>query len=314
MPPMSSSLRLLLFLLFWGWPASLTAQTWVTAAVQAPGVEYRLFASAAVGGNVSYHVWLPPEYTATPDRRFPVLYWLHGSGGGLAGIAPLAGVFDAAVRAGQLPPLIVVFPNGLPDGMWCDAASGLQPVETMLMQDLIPEVDARYRTLPIARARIVEGFSMGGYGAARLGIKYRERFAGLSMLGAGPMQLDLINGGNHLVPLDERIRILNLVYGGSASIFEAQSPWRIAESVAATWPSGVPIRIAIGAQDGSVPPNRAFRDHLVNLGMARRYVEVPGVGHSTIPLIEAMGDGFFSFHREALQFADRLSADGFEPR
>jgi pimeloyl-ACP methyl ester carboxylesterase len=291
-----------------------SAQTWVTPPVQAPGVEYRVLASPAVGGNVSYHVWLPPQYASEPDRRFPVLVWLHGSGGGLAGIAPLAAVFDAAVRAGQLPPLIVVFPNGLPDGMWCDAASGLQPVESMLMQDLIPDVDARYRTLPVARARIVEGFSMGGYGAARLGLKYRERFAGFSMLGAGPMQLDFLAEGSNLVPLAERIRILNLVYGGSTAIFEAQSPWRIAEGLAPTWPTGVPIRIAIGAQDPTVPANRAFRDHLVSLGIARRYTEVPGVGHSTIPLIEAMGDAYFSFHREALQFADRLHADGFEPR
>lgn len=306
--------RLLCLLLLCALSPALMAQTWVTPPVQAPGVEYRVFASAAVGGNVSYHVWLPPDYADRPEQRFPVLYWLHGSGGGLSGIGPLAGVFEAAVRNGQLPPLIVVFPNGLPDGMWCDAASGLQPVESMLMQDLIPEIDGRYRTLAVARARIVEGFSMGGYGAARLGMKYRDRFAGFSLLGAGPMQLDFLAEGNNLVPLAERIRILNLVYGGSTAIFEAQSPWRLAEGVAPTWPAGVPIRVAIGAQDPTVPANRDFRDHLVSLGMPRRYTEVPGIGHSALPLIEALGDGFFTFHREALQFADRLHADGFEAR
>lgn len=311
---MTEVLRWFCLLCVCGLSPLLAAQTWVTPAVQAPGVEYRVFASAAVGGNVSYHVWLPPQYASDPERRFPVLIWLHGSGGGLAGIAPLAGVFDAAVRNGQLPPLIVVFPNGLPDGMWCDAASGLQPVESMLMNDLIPEIDGRYRTLPGPQARIVEGFSMGGYGAARLGFKYRERFAGFSLLGAGPMQLDFLAEGNNLVPLAERIRILNLVYGGSTAIFEAQSPWRIAEGLASSWPAGVPIRIAIGAQDPTVPANRAFRDHLVSLGIARRYTEVPGVGHSTIPLIDGLGDAFFAFHREALQYADRLHADGFESR
>ncbi|MCU0755285.1 MAG: alpha/beta hydrolase-fold protein [Xanthomonadales bacterium] len=311
---MPQRLRWLFLLLLACFSAALPAQTWVTPPVQAPGVEYRVVPSAVVGGNVSYHLWLPPQYASEPERRFPVLVWLHGSGGGLAGIAPLAGVFDSAVRNGQLPPLIVLFPNGLPDGMWCDAASGLQPVESMLMQDLIPDVDARYRTLAVARARIVEGFSMGGYGAARVGLKYREHFAGFSLLGAGPMQLDFLAEGNNLVPLAERIRILNLVYGGDPAIFEAQSPWRIAESLAPAWSTPVPIRIAIGAQDPTLPANRAFRDHLLSLGIARRYTEVPGVGHSAIPLIEAMGDAYFSFHREALQFADRLQADGFEPR
>lgn len=52
---------------------------WVTPPVVAPGVQQRLFTSAAAGTTVSYHVFTPPEYDLEPDRCFPVLYRLHGS-------------------------------------------------------------------------------------------------------------------------------------------------------------------------------------------------------------------------------------------
>ena len=51
---------------------------WTTAPVTAPGVQYRTFSSAAAGTTVSFHIYLPPAYANEPNRRFPVLYWLHG--------------------------------------------------------------------------------------------------------------------------------------------------------------------------------------------------------------------------------------------
>lgn len=63
-------------------PGPYLTQPWVTPAVSAPGVQRVVFRSAAVGGDVSYHVYLPPAYAAEPTRRFPVMFWLHGSGGG----------------------------------------------------------------------------------------------------------------------------------------------------------------------------------------------------------------------------------------
>ncbi|MFM8939372.1 MAG: hypothetical protein ACKOEY_05085, partial [Phenylobacterium sp.] len=58
---------------------------WVTDAAQGPGVSFHTFGSEARGGPVSFHIYVPPDYAAHPDRRFPVVYWLHGSGGGVSG-------------------------------------------------------------------------------------------------------------------------------------------------------------------------------------------------------------------------------------
>jgi enterochelin esterase-like enzyme len=286
---------------------------WVVAPVSAPNVMYGTIDSAAVGGQVSFHAWLPDAYATEPGRRFPVLYWLHGSGSVSTGIAPVSAAFDAAVDAGLIPPLIVVFPNGLPYGMWCDAASGLQPVESMLIDDLLPAIDARLRTIPEARARLLEGFSMGGYGAARLGLRHAARFAGVSMLGAGPLQLDFLAEGENFQPIELRRQILATVYGNSPAIFEQQSPWRLAQVHGDSLPQGFPVRQLIGTLDFTLEPNRDFHQHLLDLGIAHEYLELPGVGHSVPAIIGALGPAFWRFHREALRSVDVLLADGFEP-
>lgn len=287
-----------------------TAPVWVTAAVVAPKVSQHVFASSAVGVPVSYHVYLPDAYATQAQRRFPVLYWLHGSDSVLTGIATVSAAFDAAIVAGRIPPLILVFANGLPYGMWCNAESGLQPVESMVVDDLLPDVDARFRTLPEARARLVEGFSMGGYGAARFALLYPDRFGAASMLGAGPLQLDFLVNDPNLQPLAVRQRILAEVYGNSLAVFEARSPWRLAEQHPP--PPGYRLRQIIGTLDFTLGPNRDFHAHLSARNIPHSYIEVPNVAHSVPGILSVMGDDFWSFHRDALQDIDRLLNDGFE--
>ena len=149
-----------------------TADRWVTHAVEAPGVTHHTFESAAAKARVSYHLYAPGSYEREPGRRFPVVYWLHGSGGGLPGIPRIARHFDAAIESGQAPPMLVVFVNGLVEGMYVDWRDGSTPLETVIVQDLVPHVDATHRTIATSSGRMLDGFSMGGYGAARLGFKF----------------------------------------------------------------------------------------------------------------------------------------------
>lgn len=306
MRAIASTLSLLMFAM----PAFAGGPLWVTSPVTAPNVSQHLFQSAAVGGDVSYHVYLPDAYQAEPARRFPVLYWLHGSDSVLTGIAPVSAAFDEAIDAGRIPPLIVVYANGLANGMWCDAASGLQPVESMLTADLIPEVDARFRTLPEARARLVEGFSMGGYGAARMALLHPDLFGAASMLGAGPLQLEFLVEDPNLQPIEVRRRILAEVYGNSQAIFAAQSPWQLAELHPPA--PGYRLRQIVGTLDFTLGRNRDFHTRLESLGISHQYIEVPGVGHSVPGILSVLGDAFWAFHRDALQQIDRLGSDGFE--
>lgn len=270
--------------------------SWVTPAVSAPGVEHRVFSSQTARTAVSYHLYRPPQYDAEPTRRFPVVYWLHGSGGGLGGIAPLAAHFDAAIRAGRIPPLLVVFANGMTSSMWANSKDGRIPMETVVAQDLVNELDTRFRTVATRDGRILEGFSMGGHGAARIGLRYPERFGAVSMLGAGPLDLDFA-GPRALANPAERARIMRDVYGDDLAYYREHSPLTVAEAFARGPGARPRLRIVVGDADNTAPGSTAFSALLGALGVAHEYRLLPGVGHDTMALFAALGERVWAFYR-----------------
>jgi len=140
--------------------AALNAQEaarWVLPEVSVPRVQRLLFESKAAGRQTSCHVFTPQVYEAGKGQRFPVLYWLHGTGGGLPGIPQLSAFFDRAMQEGHIPPMLVVFPNALPGSMWCDSKDGSTPIETVLIKEPI-----RTSTPPTAPSPHARGASSRG--------------------------------------------------------------------------------------------------------------------------------------------------------
>ena len=275
---------------------------WVTAQVQAPRVAYQTFDSAVVGTQVSYHAYVPAAHEK-PTERLPVLYWLHGTEGGVAGVRPLARLFDEAIESGRVPPMIVVFVNGLPRRLWADSKDGASPVETVFIREVIPDVDRRFRTIAAREGRIVEGFSMGGYGAARLGFRYPQLFAGVSILAGGPFDLDLRGPRAQRNPR-LREQLLREVCGNDLAYFQAISPWMLAEAAAAGLREHrTVVRLAVGTLDDTRELNRQFRERMVGLGIAHAYREVPGIGHDPRALLEALGEANGRFYHQALGLA-----------
>lgn len=305
MPGWQGAVVLLLIL---GLATTAYGQEWITPVVESDLVEQVLFHSEAVGSTVSYHVYLPEAYGEQPASRFPVLYWLHGSGSGWLGIPWLATYFHNAMTRGDIQPLIVVFPHGLPQGMWADAKSGLQPVASMLVGDLIADVDQRFRTHADRAGRLVEGWSMGGYGAGRMGLTHPELFAAFSMLGSGPLQLDFLAEGS--VPLPQRLLVFEQVYGNDMAYFEALSPWRLAEQTAALG-LAPRFRLIIGKDDALLQSNRAFQQLLDELELSHEYLELDDVGHDPTVLLQLLRQrGDWSFYAQAVPlvpiFQDRF--------
>lgn len=270
---------------------------WVTDPVQVERVSFVRFDSEVVGEQVSFHIYLPDAYHLQPDERFPVVYWLHGgTENTTGGISFMAANFTNMINSGDTPPVIVVFPHGRPFGMWVDSKDGSSPVETLLMEELIPWVDEHYRTIDEPGGRLVEGWSMGGYGAARLGLRYHEHFGGLSMLGAGPVRLDLFDDTIPLlVPLQRRKAIFEEIFGNDTTYYVQQNPLYIAEEVAAEVSEEFAVRIAVGTDDSMLADNRAFSAHLNNLGLAHSYIEIPEVAHQAVAVrqVLAMNDPHF---------------------
>jgi len=279
----------------------LTPLQWVTPRVEGSGLSFHTFRSHAAGTEVSFHIYAPPAYAADPGRRFPVVYWLHGSGGGVSGISRLSSRVDEAVATGRVPPFLLVFVNGLRMGMYVDWANGRAPLETVIVQELRPHVDANWRTIATREGRLLDGFSMGGYGAGRFGFRYPELFRSVSMMGAGPMQETL-----ERTPRASRVRLEDLlrdVYGGSQDRFRAVSPRRYAEQNAATLARASRLRLVIGDRDETLENNRDFHEHLTRLGIPHDWIVLPGVGHDPMGVLTALGDRHWAFYRDAFAAA-----------
>ena len=262
-------------------------EPWTTPPAALPGVVQHVYESRAARTAVSYHVYLPPGYEDDADgRRYPVVYWLHGSGGGDAGLPSVARAFEAAMRRGDLPPCLVVYPNGLPQGMWCDSVDGSRPVEAVVLGEIVPRVDAAFRTLPDAGRRGVAGFSRGGYGALRFGFARRDLFGAAASLGGGPLQPELIETPR--TNEARRVEVLATTYGGVMAEFVARSPWRLAE-VHRERMRDARLLVACGAADETLPANRGMHERLDALGIPHVYLEPAGIGHEPVRLLQAVG-------------------------
>lgn len=270
---------------------------WVTPRAEAPRVSFHTFRSRAAKSDVSYHAYTPAAYEESGVERFPVLYWLHGTEGGVNHIRPVSRLFDAGMQDGGVPPMIVVFVNGLPRRLWTNSKDGRAPIETVFVDELIGHVDATMRTIPRREGRILEGFSMGGYGAARIGFRHPETFGGISILAAGPLDPDFEGPRATGNPL--RDTILEDVCDGDLDSFKATHPWTLAAAgAAALRKHGTVIRQAVGSNDSTLYLSRRFHEHLDSLGIPHEFHVVEDVGHHTPALMAGLAHA--EFYRRAL--------------
>ena len=135
------------------------------------------FFSPALNQDRAFTLILPSDYD-TSSSRYPVLYLLHGYTGNNTDWTLKTNLSAYAARYR----LIIVMPDGS-NGWYVNSASDpKQKFEDQIIKDLIPYAEAHYRTIPLRRARAIAGLSMGGYGAAFLGLKHYEMFAAIGSL------------------------------------------------------------------------------------------------------------------------------------
>lgn len=144
-------------------------------------MEGLLLPSEILGQEVSYSVLLPADYYKTPSRSYPVLYLFHCIGGDSStGIeyCDLAHLSDSLVRARTMEPMIVVMPD-LFLSYGCDTYDSTFRYESMLIEELMPEVEKTWRTDGRGAAM---GFSMGGFAAMSLALRHPDLFCATAAL------------------------------------------------------------------------------------------------------------------------------------
>jgi len=151
--------------------------------------------STVTGTRRKANVYLPPGYS--PERKYPVLYLLHGIGGDpfeWIGYVKADVILDNLIADGKAVPMIVVFPNGR--AMADDRAVGnpFEPAKAAsfaafegdLLNCLIPAIQAKYPTLTDREHRALAGLSMGGGQTFNFGLAHLDSFAWLGAFSAAP--------------------------------------------------------------------------------------------------------------------------------
>ena len=260
------------------------------------GVTNHTFSSKAFGREIGYCIYLPPGYATDTAQRYPVIYNLHGAGGNeFHSFTSVSALHDGIV-AGRWPAMIMVLPNGGKNTFYKNSADGKYPAETLIIRELLPHIDATYRTIATRAGRAIEGFSMGGRGATRLAIKYPELFCSLHNQAGNVM---------HLLDLYDPTKSTtypNDYLGADRANFVANDVYALIKQNAAALKSGLRIAITCGTRDdGHLPTIRDFHAALLAAGVDHTYLEVEGLNHEHDKLVTMYRTTWFDYHAESFR-------------
>ena len=224
------------------------------------------FHSAALSRKASYRVLLPSGYDANIGRRFPVLYLLHGLYGDRTNWFELTQLTEY-VRSLDL---IVAMPDAGNSWYANSFAHSKDRYDDFILQDLIPEIESRYRVLAQRASRAIAGLSMGGYGSLKFALKRPDLFAFAgSMTGALSAPLDLG------VEVEEFREGLLQAFGPEGAPSRAQND--VFSLARAAEPARLPyIYLDCGAQDSFLATNRQFAALIQTRAIRYEYHELPG--------------------------------------
>ncbi|HEY0173696.1 MAG TPA: alpha/beta hydrolase family protein [Pyrinomonadaceae bacterium] len=238
------------------------------------------FESKLVGAPLPYHVILPADYKSdsAKQRRYPVLYLLHGLGGSAENwVSARARLADYAAPY----PFILVAAEGR-DAWYTDSATvPNEKFESYIVEELIPDVDRRFRTLSAREGRAVAGLSMGGYGALKFGLKHPELFAF-----AGSMSGAL--GAASWLPDERMLQFVRpsiaRVYGPAGepdnATRRANDIFRLVRELTPERTRALPfLYLDCGTEDFLIGTNRDFAALLLERKVPHEFRQLPG-GHT----------------------------------
>ncbi|MER3493039.1 MAG: esterase [Mastigocladus sp. ERB_26_2] len=147
--------------------------------------ELKTFNSKAMGEVRQYGLILPPDYAKNPNKRYPVIFLLHGGHGDARAYqdkAAVTSVLHDLYKSDKLPYSIVITPDGNDkrgtspfwDSDYYDGLNG--KVGTLIGSELVKIVKSRYRTLNQPQFWAMGGQSSGGWGAFNIGLRHLNNF------------------------------------------------------------------------------------------------------------------------------------------
>jgi putative tributyrin esterase len=259
-------------------PLSLHAPTFAqiptrVATSNAVRIEPVAFESKLVGQSLPYNVVLPPGYDlkSAAQTRYPVLYLLHGLGGSANDwVSNRTHLADYAARYS----MIIVAPEGK-EGWYTDGAVANEKYETYFVEELMPDVARRFRTIESREARAVAGLSMGGYGALKFGLKYPDRFIFAASMSGALAAASWVTE----MPVATFIKpSITRVFGAADSTVRASNDiYKIVREMASEHVRSLPyFYLDCGTDDPFFSNSRDFAALLLEKKIPHEYRELPG--------------------------------------
>jgi S-formylglutathione hydrolase FrmB len=250
-------------------------QTAAAGAVSSNGrVEYGSFPSASLGRDVAYAVSLPASYDRESSRRYPLVLFLHGlfnserdwEGRGIQA------QIDRLRAEGKIGEFIVAVPYGA-NSFYLNAKDGTK-YEDAIVRDFLPFVDRTFRTTAKPSERVIQGISMGGFGALVIAFKHPEMFTAVAAHCAAIFEeLPRVAAATDRRGT-YRYEIATKIFGNPPDdvFFKANNPLGLAEARSGKI-KGLKIYFDVGEQDryGFATGNRSFDELLTKAGVPHEF-------------------------------------------
>ncbi len=174
------------------------------------------FPSKSTNTSRRAFVYTPPDYEKNLDKRYPVLYLQHGYGENEYGW-PNQGkanlIMDNLIAEGKAKPFIIVMTYGMTNDIKMGGmrSFSIKPFQTVLIDELIPYIDANFRTLPDQPDRAMAGLSMGGFETKMVTLKNLDTFSNIGLFSGGNISSkDVANTPG----FKEKVKLVFVSYGG----------------------------------------------------------------------------------------------------
>ena len=178
-------------------------------------VQQVLFPSKSTNTSRRAFVYTPPDYDKDWSKRYPVLYLQHGWGEDETawsnqGHANL--IMDNLIAQGRIRPFLIVMTYGMTNDVRIGGMANfsIDPFETVLIKELIPYVDANFRTLSDQPNRAMAGLSMGGMETKSITLKHLDTFSHIGLLSGGSISMDDVN---NTPGFKEKVKLVFVSYG-----------------------------------------------------------------------------------------------------
>lgn len=176
-------------------------------------IEHKVLNSNALGREEKYAVELPASYASNPTRRYPVLFFLHGQFGNESDWERngISAIFEKLVGDHEIREMIVVMPNG-GSSFFINSFDGKSRYEDFIVNELVPQIAADYRTIARREERGIMGVSMGGFGALTLAMKHPSVFSVVAAHSAAVLE-DIPQASSGDRRMQYRLQLAERVFG-----------------------------------------------------------------------------------------------------